>query len=101
MIEEIALPLNTRPSGGVAFPMCNDISHSHLGREADERVQMIRHEQQNVDEPFAGMHIKPGGVEDDGGCVVVAELVHSPLSTANGDEKYFLRWIDEERGIMR
>ena len=59
VIEKIPLPSDAQMPRAVTFPVGNGFTHSDQRIEADNSVQVIRHQQKQVHPPFAALLPKP------------------------------------------
>ena len=64
MIEKVSLPIDFVKACEVAFPILDCGAHTAIGREVDNAVNMIRHEQQNAASPCIHIVVVSGGSED-------------------------------------
>jgi hypothetical protein len=86
MIEEIALPTNVILRRSVMFPLRRDGLHILVGRESQQSVQMVRHEQNQVCPPFTSPITKLDGGKQFISNLIVTKLVVAFWIAANGNE---------------
>ena len=78
VIKEITLPVNVMFFGQIMFPCSHDCFHRLAWGKADQRMNVIRHKQEDEDKPAALRLIVFGRSEDSIGGRRVAELIDVP-----------------------
>ena len=80
MIEKIPLPTDSEAAGGVAFPPGGEFRHSltFIPIECQQGMQVVRHQQGQVNMPLALVLVKLEGIQETVGNVRDGQLVRSP-----------------------
>ncbi len=58
MIEKIALPSDVSMGRGISFPPLDCLLDSNISGESEEKMDVIGHEKQQMNEPFIAILIK-------------------------------------------
>lgn len=87
MIKVVSLPYDVSPTGGQAFPIPNDFRHVFLMGKSGNEVQMVGHEQKQVQDPLSAGVIEDAVFEQRGRDGWQTKLVSATRLAANGEEK--------------
>ena len=98
MIKEVTLPQDSVPGRLIFFPSANDLSHLFFRRKSDERMEMIRHQQEKMHKPAVFVE-EQRGIEKRGSNRFMRELIAMALLAANGDEPNGAVWKPEGRSM--
>ena len=88
MIEEIPLPVQGKFLGDELFPFEDDLPHGFLLREGCQHVEMIRHQNEEVQPPIAMRMPEGRAFPNDAGVLREAKLILVVRQGIDGDEEY-------------
>ena len=88
MFEEVALPLDALALGQTTFPQADDLRDGFFRRDADEKMDMVGHEDGDVAKPMVPFVVEADEVEDRGSDFRMAEVVLVAEFSANRKEKF-------------
>ncbi|MEX1110213.1 MAG: hypothetical protein WEB31_00285 [Chthoniobacterales bacterium] len=87
MFEEIALPCDAQMFCGPRFPRFDDVLDAlGLLREGEQRVDVVRHEEKELDEPLIGLVAEGSALHKAGGRCIGAQLVFAARQAVDGYE---------------
>ncbi len=86
-IEIISLPLYTKLSGRVAFPVSNDFGHLFFLGEGQQGVKMVGHEEEQTGEPALLRMVAAHSVEQRLATSGDAKLILTASFATDGDEE--------------
>jgi hypothetical protein len=87
VLEEVALPAETGLLGGVAFPGGEAFGDFGFVGEADEEVEVVRHDEGEVDVPEGAVVVVAEGGEEDFGDAGAGEGSGGAIGGAEGEEE--------------
>ena len=87
MIEVVALPAYLRAAGRETLPIADDLRHALILGKSGYHVEMIGHEQENVQNPMPPLVIEYGVRYQSGRSDRCTELILSTQSATNRDEE--------------
>ena len=87
MVEKSPLPDNAQLPSCIMLPIAQRLDHTGLEREAQQSVNVVRHENDEFRPPKTGFAAVKDGLDQSGGSTLAAKAVISAGKRANRDEE--------------
>ena len=102
VFEKVPLPHNTESASGPPLPSADDLPHGEwTRRKRNCRVEMIRHEKEQMDEPKALPDTMRDGLNEAICSIRMTKLVVAPGRTIHRQKIDGFRGIDPKRDLVR
>ncbi len=88
MFENVLLPDDSVLNGGEPFPITHQATEFFIRRDGDQGMKVIRHQDENPDEPIVALVIKPHRIEEGVPHFGPTKVILATLLAATGDEEH-------------